>query len=821
MASLGESPEDQHRGSRAEQDLDPADDFAWIPIPSSDAPPFRRPRTEAAGGDWIPADSIKALPAALTVSPWGTRPTPLLPAALRNAFPRDRVPEPLDRFFGGGISVGSLDAAVWARTEVHSLPGELLSEVIRLFELRFDGIASLPAFRRPADSDVARAPLSTRARNAVRRGGFTRAAGAGVVVFNDIASLPSVGMKTVLELSCVLEALDVSLGAAAEPTLSEVSEAEIAELQALLTVVEQASEFDVTTVGRLIECVQEIAAWASREMNLVSLGDVFSVAPASWPTELRSMRDEVRRMELGALAGSRALQYSVPQLTADLLASFDERQRLVLQERVFRQSRGPTLEELGDRLGVTRERVRQVQVKAERLLRDGVAKRQFLPVQRRALRLREELGAAIPRRALPDVLQRARSDFAISLQATASELFLWLAGPYREQAGWIVREESQELLSAAAAAINEAADENGAIPAEELTRILGSLEVREEFQHEWSEQFGEVRRTPYGLLRWDGNTLDRLERMLLARGAPATAEELLAECGLDRSERGIRQRLLEDPRFVRINRQCDFAHRRWDYDEYSGIADEIAEEIERSGGSALAQRLIDDISSRFGVARASVNTYLSAPMFVIEGSTVRLRRVGEPFVVTGTFAACRGAYRSADDVVSLLISIDQEILRGSGRAIPGPVAEALGVAPDSPRSFNTATGPLTITWPVTAAFGATLGSTRSLALSVGASEGDQLRIDFDLAAGRASGERVPAMVDGYGSDEILRLLTGVKADDAESRLADALGVPLGEVRRRLVERGDGIVVSVLPEKSADPALESALSALAQLLDELA
>jgi len=63
--------------------------------------------------------------------------------------------------------------------------------------------------------------------------------------------------------------------------------------------------------------------------------------------------------------GTTSLPVIVSRRLENTLNGFNERERVVLQSRLV-QAPPATLEEVGVRLGVTRERVRQMQVKLER-----------------------------------------------------------------------------------------------------------------------------------------------------------------------------------------------------------------------------------------------------------------------------------------------------------------------------------------------------------------------------------------------------------------------------------------------------------------------
>ena len=165
--------------------------------------------------------------------------------------------------------------------------------------------------------------------------------------------------------------------------------------------------------------------------------------------------------------------------------------------------------------------------------------------------------------------------------------------------------------------------------------------------------------------------------------------------------------------------------------------------------------------------------------------------------------------------------VDSDVLRGSGRPLSGTVAAALGVVPGQPRTFLHGDGGLKVTWPVTSAFGPSVGSVRVLASDAGAIEGDRIRLDFDMEQDSVSAERVPQDLDGYEALEAIRLLTGISADLERARemLADAIDARPANVQRTLVERGDGEVAGLLPKHAVDPQLESRLSDLAQLIHQ--
>ncbi len=77
------------------------------------------------------------------------------------------------------------------------------------------------------------------------------------------------------------------------------------------------------------------------------------------PTTTPTPEDEASRVEISAQAG-RAVRAAVEEL--------DERERMIVRERLMTED-PPTLQELGNRLGVSKERVRQLEERARTKLR--------------------------------------------------------------------------------------------------------------------------------------------------------------------------------------------------------------------------------------------------------------------------------------------------------------------------------------------------------------------------------------------------------------------------------------------------------------------
>ena len=75
--------------------------------------------------------------------------------------------------------------------------------------------------------------------------------------------------------------------------------------------------------------------------------------------------------------------------------------------------------------------------------------------------------------------------------------------------------------------------------------------------------------------------------------------------------------------------------REWDHDEYTGIADEIAQEITRQGGTASLEHLVEYISTNYGAAPNSIRSYASGDRFARRARANHYRSTVAPRTLPG------------------------------------------------------------------------------------------------------------------------------------------------------------------------------------------
>jgi hypothetical protein len=667
-------------------------------------------------------------------------------------------------------------------------------------------VAQLPSLKALAGSLVAPAFDKSRSRNALARHGIRTWGDLGERTPGDLRSLPNVGALTVGDiLRTTVET--VVFGPPSSNAEEEHGGQEVSAQQQF-------------AMQRLSRIVQLLASWASSERNLHRLGDVLTHQPGvGLPPDLHELWHELNDLALDDLRAHDLPDHPLDVLCEDLLAQLDDPQRTVVEERLLTVD-PPTLEQVGKRMSVTRERVRQIQVRAEERLQSLLRSDRYRSISWRADDLREALGplALADSEETVNAFRWCLRDVALEAQSLVTNLLLYVAGPYRRRDGWL------ELVGAPDLDVRELlglADEGGMISLASAREWFSHRSVEPAFQDAWLDQTRKFRRFGEQLVVWNGSLVDKCVSVLALRGEPADAETLVREVGEGHNARGARDRFFGDERLMRVNR-TQWALRSWGLEEYTGITDEIAQRVELAGGRVRLLDVVDEIASQFNVRPASVRVYAEAPMFVIEDAWVRLRRDDEPFPVQGSLTDCRGVYRSGDRRISVVVPVDKETLRGSGRGCPQPLADLLGVRPGVPRNWTWSGGELLVTWPPTAAYGPSIGSCRALALAAGAGDGDLLRLEFDLDAFAVTASRVPPEGTVAPVEELIRAHTGVDlgvGDDPVAAVARAVGVGPADVRRRLLERGDRELAAVLPVPAMDSSLEAALAELAEVFDE--
>ena len=593
----------------------------------------------------------------------------------------------------------------------------------------------------------------------------------------------------------------------------------IAALGARAELIDAASTREETSAWELLKSpfemsIQNLARWALQETGSLTIGEAIdSVSDGLSPPDIAMILTDIRSSPLEAHALPFDPSAMVLSTVLGELGEFDQR---VILKRILCEA-PPTLEELGREIGVTRERVRQIQVRAEERFRTILGTEACRPIAWRAHSLRNTLGSCAPM-SHPLVIEAL--GHAVRGEQEHSDAFRVLllqeGGPFNVENGFLTTFRLKEL----AKSLEEIADEFGVIDLSEALALMSARGIRKEFIEAIIQQSGHFRLWDQSLLVWSGSGVEKAVTMLSLRGSPATIEEIIEDIGENYSDRSLQSRISEDPRVTRVNRH-QFALREWGYEEYSTIAEAISAQIEKDGGESIVNDVVAQVSAGFHVRPSSVRMYAEAPMFLIHDGRVRLRNVGEGLVISHDISPCQGVYALGPDQIAYLMEVDGEVLRGSGHSIPQALATRLGVSPGMKFSYSGDYGEIVLSWPSTSATGPSIGSTRRYALGAGCETGSRMRLTFNVPDRKVSVhpvtfEKAFLLPSAAATLEI----TGIRAatGDEEIALASAIGVQRTELRRALINRGDEFLLPLLPEQSVPTDLGAALDELVKALD---
>ena len=397
-------------------------------------------------------------------------------------------------------------------------------------------------------------------------------------------------------------------------------------------------------------------------------------------------------------------------------------------------------------------------------------------------------------------------------------ILLYLAGPYEVSGGWIVRKPAQQVVAATVAAL-DAVCENGYPTVDEALAALTGTGIREDAAREWLASMPHVRALDDYVVPWRGTLADKAEIALRVVGRPLDFDEIVEVLGGDFNVRTLRNYVHGDPRFRRLGLRV-FGLDEWGGEEYTTISDEIAQEIERRGGEASLDDLIETLTAQFGVTANSVKAYATGPQFERSPDGQIRVRTSHAQVPTQPVEFTRRCFR-VQGQWSYRITVTHDTLRGSGTSIPQGFAGYLQLAHGQEVELEAPELRLRFTWP---SLLPCIGSLRPAVDALGASDGDYLFLAADPAKGVASIVRLTKQAldsAATGQDRLLLEVGAVlPSDDPVAAVADALGLTAAEaswavIRRRLRTRGEEDLLTLLPKR--DSGDESGLDDLMALV----
>ena len=726
------------------------------------------------------------------VQPWGHAPTPLLPKSILQVLGHLDAPGSIKEVLGRQATLADLESTIWQH--VDSVSKACLNEIVDLVRKQVRSIERVVIYSgQPLSQPIETLPFSTRTRNAVLTD-TGQLCVSHYLKLDDILTVPRLGVQSAIEFSCLIEAatsdtiaFDRYIKAKPPPTKG------------------------IFSLQKINSAFQLISAWAHGEKNLESLAHALPEPLPDWPEEIKVFWGEIGKISSKELSGNFIKNYSVPNLVSRGLAQIDERLLDIAIERIFVVDRAVTLEDLGKKLGITRERTRQLEKKAYSTLKKIFKNKEFLPVKRRAESLRNRLGNAVlaNQNFFQDSLNWAVSDFDEESfdKKISAALLLWLAGPYYLRNRWLLTD--RDLPRKTIDALLKLCNQRGFIEREVVEGVFNDLGINGRYHKTWIDHIDEFLPVGNGFIHFQGGILDKAKALLQYYDRPMIVKEMVEFIGSG-SVRSVHQRLIEDTNFWRINKQNEFVLAGTEgYDEYTGITDEIIQEIELCGGQASVTHLVEKISRVYGVKESSILAYLNTPMFMKdEHGVVRVCYAENYINIATDINKSSACYLSSEGIWMWRIKIDKDTMRGSGRAIPNAFAKQLGCEVGKTIEVLTEFGAIILSWQLTSTTGASIGSLRQIVNSYTVSLGDYLFIK----ATRPKVTFTFLKQDQVNAEDLnlikLALLLGCTRysteEEAISGIANALSVNretkeaiLTEARQKLISKGEADLAELI------------------------
>ena len=396
--------------------------------------------------------------------------------------------------------------------------------------------------------------------------------------------------------------------------------------------------------------------------------------------------------------GVRGLATVASKRLASVLNDTSVAERAVVEHRLSGSPRS-SLREVGLMVGVTRERIRQVQMRLEPRLRTAIGKELTILASLEKERfgsLAEEnvLGNRLEQ-ILPFEHQLGKKYFR---EALISEM------GYTLEDGVFFDTNVSRLVDHIASVVRTRADDVGLVAEEQLIVAVPDG---------WRSYWPWLRRRCglsdlFGSLGVRASSKAKAKAALISIGRPATRGEIGRICGLDEVQVGTT--LSNIPSVVRATKD-EWGLKEWVDDEYDGVVGEIIQRIEEDGGATTTARLLTELPAKFGVSPLSVRAHMQTPKFVIRGGSISL----------ASYSSVQ--LRTLDDVIAgrdaagnpfWTFIVENRILEGhSVTGVPPEFANALGCEADAAGRVRIDNLPecreLSIGWQLASTTGASLG----------------------------------------------------------------------------------------------------------------
>lgn len=635
----------------------------------------------------------------------------------------------------------------------------------------------------PSETVLTDLPLTGRARTFPARYGYRVAGELQAVELSDLLGRPQIGVGTV---DSILQCLGDAATNAAVPVLRPPHSTGGGRHRDAREADDELASWGASFVDDL----QQIASWYVA-IGMPSQPVLGSPLSPGAPAEVAKARQRLERIGAGDVLDSDQVELDAAELLARTIGALDSRAREILAYRFFADE-PETLDEIGRAMGVTRERVRQIEARARADMVESLETGGALELVSAAAR--ELVGTVLPLDNLLELLP-ALGRPVEAVHQPAWRVLDRLDDAFEIEDGWCVAPTMLGAQTATQTQLLELANPHGVVRLADVGGLNPNLppEVDAPALIAWLRHCGYVIDGDFVLTRTQ-SVGDRAASILSIVGSPMSAQELLDRFGVERSAGSLKNAMSIDDRFERVDRDR-WALAEWGLASYTGVRALVREEVARAGGHIAMETLIEHITGTYSVTASSVVAYASAPPFEAKGGIVRLARSDQ--TARKTPERTRRLYRRGNAWI-YRIQVTKDHLRGSGSVAPMAIANILDLQFGQTRLLETPLGPQSINWSGTQP---AFGSIRRFLIA------DDIGIDRELFLvmgddGTFCTELVQPFVDDALADA-LSLIGATSEARATPRvtLAAAIGLPTESPTVSIIggyrERGDADIADLL------------------------
>jgi hypothetical protein len=404
--------------------------------------------------------------------------------------------------------------------------------------------------------------------------------------------LKNIGRKTILEIlsKCIIKSVSKPIPTTLKPNPHNPLSA-------------QESNLWLNDMKLISEFLSEIALWASYETKSKTLGDIFNVHPnIELPNDLNIYLSSILNLRIDRY-GTNETDSLFFDSVEKLLMLFKPIWRNILESRIL-TFEPLSLSDIGLSLGLTRERIRQIQSKAKDLLDTSLHDPTYFLLKWRAHSLKEELGyfAPLDNKRTQAILSNIVRDIPITEKNIASSLLLYIAGPYILKYGWLC---VQKMDLPSIKDLDNNISDLGIISQNDISDWLIKLGMDQSYLDTWIFDYSGSIKIQDKIILKHKNIIDKCVAILSILGSPMTIRDLLIESGETANCNSVKNRFFDDDRLIRVNKN-QWALKNWGLEEYSGIVDAIERSIKNNSGEISLTVLIEELAPLYNISEQSI-----------------------------------------------------------------------------------------------------------------------------------------------------------------------------------------------------------------------